>query len=102
VPPTPNELIDFFALNGSSKKEAGLYFNHYTANGWKVGKNPMRDWQAAARGWIGRGPLMNGAPILEEKPRRFLQAPEGLDAPRDRNAEFLARRAAEAEGEKPP
>jgi len=25
--------------------------DHYTANGWKVGKNPMRDWRAAVRTW---------------------------------------------------
>ena len=23
----------------------------YTANGWKVGKNPMKDWKAAVRTW---------------------------------------------------
>tara|TARA_R110000803_G_scaffold156365_1_gene220895 strand:- start:825 stop:1706 length:882 start_codon:yes stop_codon:yes gene_type:complete len=25
------------------------FFNHYNANGWKVGKNPLVDWTAAAR-----------------------------------------------------
>ena len=29
-------------------------FNHYQSNGWKVGKNPMRDWESAVRGWIAR------------------------------------------------
>jgi len=29
-----------------------VFFDHYEANGWKVGKNPMKDWQAAARNWI--------------------------------------------------
>ncbi len=24
---------------------------YYSANGWKVGKNPMKDWQAAVRTW---------------------------------------------------
>ena len=24
---------------------------YYTANGWKVGRNPMKDWQAAVRQW---------------------------------------------------
>lgn len=27
------------------------WFDYYTANGWKVGKNPMRDWKAAVRTW---------------------------------------------------
>jgi len=28
------------------------FFNYYESNGWKVGKNPMKDWKAAARNWI--------------------------------------------------
>ncbi len=27
------------------------FLDHYTANGWKVGKNPMKDWKAAVRTW---------------------------------------------------
>ena len=27
------------------------WFNYYSANGWKVGKNPMKDWKAAVRTW---------------------------------------------------
>jgi hypothetical protein len=27
------------------------WYDHYTANGWKVGKNPMKDWRAAVRNW---------------------------------------------------
>ena len=27
------------------------FIDHYTANGWKVGKNPMKDWKAAVRTW---------------------------------------------------
>lgn len=26
-------------------------FNYYESNGWKVGKNPMKDWKAAVRNW---------------------------------------------------
>ena len=29
--------------------------DHYTANGWRVGKNPMRDWKAAVRTWEKNG-----------------------------------------------
>lgn len=32
--------------------ESESFFNYYTANGWKVGKNSMKDWKAAARNWI--------------------------------------------------
>ena len=27
------------------------FFNHYESNGWRVGKNPMKNWQAAIRTW---------------------------------------------------
>lgn len=27
------------------------FIDYYTSNGWKVGKNPMKDWQAAVRTW---------------------------------------------------
>lgn len=28
-----------------------VWFNHYEANGWKVGKAPMKDWKASCRYW---------------------------------------------------
>ena len=28
------------------------FVDYYTANGWKVGKNPMKDWRAAVRTWV--------------------------------------------------
>ncbi|MFZ9377098.1 MAG: hypothetical protein ACO25K_08235, partial [Candidatus Fonsibacter ubiquis] len=27
------------------------FFKYYEANGWKVGKNPMKDWKACIRTW---------------------------------------------------
>ena len=27
------------------------WFDHYTSNGWKVGRNAMKDWRAAVRTW---------------------------------------------------
>lgn len=26
--------------------------DYYTSNGWKVGRNPMKDWRAACRNWL--------------------------------------------------
>lgn len=31
------------------------WMDHYTSNGWKVGKNPMKDWKAAVRTWERNG-----------------------------------------------
>jgi uncharacterized protein YdaU (DUF1376 family) len=33
-------------------KEVSAWFDFYSANGWKVGKNKMKDWKAAIRTWI--------------------------------------------------
>ena len=27
------------------------FIDYYDANGWKVGKNPMKDWKASIRTW---------------------------------------------------
>lgn len=31
--------------------DADRWFNYYSANGWKVGKNSMKDWKASVRTW---------------------------------------------------
>lgn len=31
--------------------DAGKFVDFYEAKGWKVGKSPMKDWQAAVRNW---------------------------------------------------
>ena len=41
-------------LTVNHHSESQRYFNHYESNGWKVGKNSMKNWQAAARSWISR------------------------------------------------
>jgi hypothetical protein len=43
------KLDDFTAM-----AQAQLFINHYESNGWKVGKNKMQNWKAAAAGWISR------------------------------------------------
>lgn len=52
-PPTEAEVQLFFQTTDSPQSWEG-YYNYYLANGWRVGKNPMKDWQAAARGWVSR------------------------------------------------
>ncbi len=32
--------------------QALRFVNHYDANGWKVGRNDMQNWQAAANNWL--------------------------------------------------
>lgn len=45
-------VIDAFVDAGSTEEEANKYFDYYTANGWRVGRSPMKDWKAAARNWL--------------------------------------------------
>lgn len=46
--PSIIEIQSFFAeLNHPEKSQK--FINHYTSNGWMVGKNKMKDWKAAAR-----------------------------------------------------
>ena len=34
------------------ESEAEMLFNYYEANGWRVGKNKMKDWKASVRTWV--------------------------------------------------
>jgi len=38
--------------NINTKEECEMFYNYYEANGWRVGKNKMKDWQAAVRTWV--------------------------------------------------
>lgn len=50
VPPTEDE-VRAYCLERSNNVDASRWHAHYTANGWRVGKNPMKNWQAAVRTW---------------------------------------------------
>jgi hypothetical protein len=45
--PTLKEVVDFIG----SESMANDFWDYYESNGWKVGRNPMKDWQSAARRW---------------------------------------------------
>lgn len=49
-PPTVDE-VKAYCLERKNKVDAVRFVDYYTANGWKVGKNPMKDWRAAVRTW---------------------------------------------------
>ena len=60
--PTYDEIFDFMKMkNGLAGNiwpdakvisEAKAFFNHYESNGWMVGKNKMKNWEAAVRNWM--------------------------------------------------
>jgi len=36
---------------GLTRREAEKFWHYYEANGWRVGRNLMRNWHAALAGW---------------------------------------------------
>lgn len=65
TPPTIEEVNEYAEAN-TLDVDGGHFCDFYTVKGWKVGKEPMKDWQAAARnahrqGWCKRaGPNPGG------------------------------------------
>lgn len=48
--PTVTEVQEYISEKLFSV-DAEQFINHYDSNGWKVGKNSMKDWKAAVRTW---------------------------------------------------
>jgi len=49
-PPSIEEIRAYFETL-ERPDLAEQFLDHHTAGGWRVGRNPMRDWKAAARTW---------------------------------------------------
>lgn len=71
VKPELQQVIDYC-------KEIGANINpeqwiaHYEANGWKVGRNPMKDWKAAVRTWKHRD-TTSATPAKPQAKRRQMK-----------------------------
>ena len=50
VPPSFGEVFDY-CKQENIHIDAKKFIDYYNANGWRVGRNPMSDWQAAVRVW---------------------------------------------------
>lgn len=53
-PPDVETVKSYFAEKGGTEAQAIRFHAYYESNGWKVGRNPMKNWKAAASGWISR------------------------------------------------
>ena len=51
VPPTVEEVRAYCQERGN-KVDPQAFVDHYTSNGWMVGKNKMKNWKAAVRTWV--------------------------------------------------
>lgn len=45
------EEVRAYCQERKNNVDPETWLDHYTANGWKVGKNQMKDWQATVRTW---------------------------------------------------
>lgn len=52
--PTIEAVKTFAERHGKAVVDPVTFFEYYQANGWKVGKNKMKDWRAAFRMWEAR------------------------------------------------
>ena len=48
--PTLSE-VKAYCIERGNKVDAQHFFDYYESNGWRVGKNSMKNWQAAVRTW---------------------------------------------------
>jgi len=50
IVPTIDEVIAY-CKERNNNVDANKWHSYYVSNGWKVGKNPMKDWKASVRTW---------------------------------------------------
>lgn len=90
--PSLDELRAYFSEIGLIE-DPQRFMDYYQANGWKVGRNQMKDWKATARNWKSK---RNGTTM---PPRSRKQTPEdvlalvGLNGRGERIGEALERGA---------
>lgn len=60
------EEINAFCLENNLKLDSQSFLDYYDSNGWKVGKNNMKDWKATVRRWA--KPQQN---IIFEEPKEL-------------------------------
>ena len=72
------EEVKAYCFERDNGVNASAFVDFYEAKGWKIGKNPMKDWRAAVRTWEKRD--SDGASV----PRQ----PEAASSPTDYDGRF--------------
>jgi len=81
TPPTLEEVKNYCQERKNSVNPE-KWISHYQSNGWKVGKNQMKDWKAAVRTWEGNS--------FESKPTQFANKDQiRLDSKMEASKRFL-------------
>lgn len=71
TPPSLDEVSEYITQKGYNIN-AELFMNFYTSNGWKIGRNSMKDWKATVRSWNTREMKNQIVNIIKET-RRYVE-----------------------------
>jgi len=74
--PTTEELKLQAAKIGLPEHEAEKFFCYYASNGWRVGKNKMKQWRIALSGWKLRWEERRGGSAVSPTTRAILHQKE--------------------------
>lgn len=99
-PPSKEEVKSYIEEKGLAF-DADSFVDYYEANGWKVGKNPMKDWRAAARNWDRRrreAPLPRQPPDFENYVKETTGGKDLRTFIDERDAQERARLMEESDG----
>lgn len=50
IPPSVEQVKEY-CLQRKNNVDAEAFVDHYTSKGWMIGKNKMKNWEAAVRTW---------------------------------------------------
>lgn len=80
------EEVAAYCRERNNRVDPAAWLAHYESNGWRVGRNPMKDWRAAVRTWEHNGAAFRPAGKNDPPP-----------PPREPSADNAARIARERE-----
>ena len=68
--PTCDDVRQYMTERGwvNPDSESARFVDYYEVNGWRVGRNSMKDWQAAVRTWEARAPERVRTPQKPKEP----------------------------------
>lgn len=66
IKPTLDD-VKRYCLERKNKIDPEYFIDYYNSNGWKVGKNPMKDWKACVRTWERNS--LNNKQTMDEQPK---------------------------------
>jgi len=76
--PSVDEVRAYVAESGYSL-DAERFVDYYSSNGWKVGRNPMKDWKAAVRNWC-KGENSSSKPVQAKRDPDVIELTESQRA----------------------